>query len=184
MRWIGDLRPEYSKGARNHASWHQDEEAWSWASLMLGRPLLGQRVTDLLAVISAVKTTLGANRIVLAARNHVSVPALIAAALSPEIHTVLLTSGLISFRSIVEHEDYHHPFGNFVFGILLKTDLPQIAALLKKRRLIMAGPVDSRGKRVPQETVKMTYSASENLELFREPKWNLEVIESLFQDLS
>ena len=184
MRWIGDLRPEYSKGARNHASWHQDEEAWSWASLMLGRPLLGQRVTDLLAVISAVKSTLGTNRIVLAARSHVSVPALIAAALDPEIHTVLLTSGLISFRSIVEHEDYDHPFGNFVFGILLRTDIPHISALLKKRRLIMAGPVDSRGKPVPQETVKMTYSATENLELIREPKWNLEVIESLFQDLS
>jgi cephalosporin-C deacetylase-like acetyl esterase len=120
----------------------------------------------------------------LAARNHVSVPALIAAVLSPEIHTVLLTSGLISFRSIVEHEDYDHPFGNFVFGILLKTDLPQISALLKKRRLIMAGPVDSRGKRVPRETVKMTYSATENLELIGEPKWNLEIIESLFHDLS
>ena len=48
----------------------------------------------------------------------------------------------------------------------------------------MAGPVDSRGKPVPQETVKITYSATENLELIREPKWNLEVIESLFQDLS
>ena len=33
------------------AAQHNNEEHYSWSALILGKPLLGQRVTDLLAVI-------------------------------------------------------------------------------------------------------------------------------------
>lgn len=180
IRWLGDLRPEFSKGARNHAAWHQDEETWAWASLMLGKPLLGQKVTDLLALVSAVRQhpVLGKNQLVLAARGHVTVPALIAAALSPEVDSVLLTAGLVSFQSIVEHEDYQHPFGNFVFGILQKTDLPQIATLLGDRKLTLAGPVDGRNEPVPRRQALQTYRKTTKLNVTEEPKWTLEFLES------
>ena len=54
LRGIGDLKPEYSPGAPSYTGEHEDEENYAWASLMLGRSLLGQRVTDLLAVIEAL----------------------------------------------------------------------------------------------------------------------------------
>jgi hypothetical protein len=147
---------------------------------MLGKPLLGQKVTDLLALISAVHQhpVLGKNRIVLAARGHVTVPALIAAALSPEVDSVLLTSGLVSFRSIVEHEDYQHPFGNFVFGILQTADLPQIAALLGNRKLTLTGPLDGRNDPVSKREVLQTYRNIPRLEVMEAPRWNLEFLES------
>ena len=46
LRGIGDLKPEYSPGAPSYTGEHEDEENYAWASLMLGRSLLGQRVTD------------------------------------------------------------------------------------------------------------------------------------------
>lgn len=181
LRWIGDLRPEYSEGARNHAHWHQDEEAWTWGSLILGSSLLGQRVTDLLAVLSAVHQYPQTRdlRITLAARDHVTVPALVAAAMSPLVDTALLNSGLVSYRSIVETEEYSHPFGNFVTGILRHTDLPGIAAGVSPRRLILAGMVDGAGRKLPVERVREIYGESEGLEVTEEQRWDVESLQSL-----
>ncbi len=179
LRWTGDLRPQYSEGARNHASWHQDEEAWTWGSLILGRPLLGQRVTDLLAVLSALRLYPQTSdlRITVAARDHVTVPALISAALDPQVSTLLLSSGLLSFRSIVESEDYRHPFGNFATGILRYTDLPRIAAAIGPRRLVLAGTVDGAGRSLPSETVRRVYGRGP--EITEEQSWDFAALGSL-----
>lgn len=179
LRWLGDLRPRYSEGARNHASWHQDEEAWSWGSLMLGRPLLGQRVSDLLAVLSALRLheEIGGLRISLAARDHVTVPALVAAALFPGVSTLVLHSGLLSFRSIVENEDYRHPFGNFVTGILRHTDLPQVAATLRPRRLVLSGTVDGAGRTLPASEVREVYGGWP--EIREEAQFGLEFLQEM-----
>ncbi len=181
IRWIGDLRPRFSEGARNHASWHQDEEAWSWGSLILGRPLLGQRVDDLLAVISAVgrhPETRGL-KVVLAARGELTVPALCAAALSPEVESVLLDSGLGSFESVVETEDYHQPFANFVTGFLTQTDLPEIAGSIAPRRLTLAGTVDGAGRRLSAGEVRELYGSGPELTISEDPAWTLEAIKAL-----
>lgn len=179
LRWLGDLRPRYSEGARNHASWHQDEEAWTWGSLILGRPLLGQRVTDLLAVLSALcrhpETT--DLRLTMAARGHVTVPALIAAALCPHVDALELSSGLLSFRSIVESEDYQHPFGNFATGFLRHADLPQVAAMMAPRRLLLAATVDGAGRKVAGEKVRHVYGAGP--EVGDEEQWDADALRRL-----
>ena len=181
LRWIGDLRPRFSEGARNHAAWHQDEEAWSWGSLILGRPLLGQRVDDLLAVIAAVGShpeTQGL-RITLAARGALTVPALCAAALSPKVESVLLDSGLASFQSIVETEDYQHPFANFVTGFLSQTDLPEIAGSIAPRSLTLAATVDGSGRTLSAGRVRDIYGDSAGLKVTEAGMWSLESLESL-----
>src|SRR5262249_31119848 len=70
LRGIGDLRPEFPRGAAGHARSHQEEEAYAWASIMLGKPLLGQRVTDILALAAALRAHPAASgrRLVIAAR--------------------------------------------------------------------------------------------------------------------
>ena len=44
VRGIGDLAPAFSAGAPSYARSHQDDESYAWSSLILGRPLVGQRV--------------------------------------------------------------------------------------------------------------------------------------------
>jgi hypothetical protein len=103
---------------------------------MLGRPLLGQRVTDLLAVTRVVER---GRRVVMAARGAMTVPALFAAAVEQRIHTLYLAGGPPSYRSIIEREEYSEPFGNFLFDVLRHTDLPQLAgSIVAPRRVIRA----------------------------------------------
>ena len=152
VRGIGELTPEASPGQWNYARNHATDEMWTWASMMLGRPLLGQRVTDILAVVRALPNT----QITLGAYGSMSVAALCAAALEPRITTVQLHRGLISWASLLTTDDYKEPFSNFVPGILLDTDLPQIANAMKSR-LVLANPVNGAGQSVPEAAVRRAY---------------------------
>ena len=57
LRGIGDLKPAVSAGFPSYARQHQEEEDYAWGSLILGKPLLGQRVTDILAVVSGLRAS-------------------------------------------------------------------------------------------------------------------------------
>ncbi|MEZ5402803.1 MAG: acetylxylan esterase [Bryobacteraceae bacterium] len=129
LRAIGDLRPEYPRHAARHAAWHADEESYAWASLMLGKPLLGQRVADILAVRQA----LAPNGAQIAARGHMSIPALFAAYLDPAITRVKLHRGVASFRALLDTDDFPLSTANLLFGLLKITDLPQLRAALTAR---------------------------------------------------
>jgi hypothetical protein len=131
VRGIGDMRPVYSAGAPGYTGSRENEENYAWASLMLGRSLLGQRVTDFIALIKALSAGEWGGTPLLAARGQLTVPALCAAFLAPQIAGLYLTEHLISWRSLVETEMYNHPFANFipnVFGppTCLKLRLPSL----------------------------------------------------------
>lgn len=121
LRGIGDLAPEFPRHYPGHARSRQGEEAYAWAALALGRPLLGQRVTDLLAVAAAVKGPK-----VVAARGSATVAARFAAALDDGIRRVLLVGGPASYRELLEAEEAG-PTANLLFGALAATDLTDLA---------------------------------------------------------
>lgn len=159
LRGIGDLTPQFGPGAAGYTRSHQSEENYSWASLMLGEPLVTQRVVDILSLVTALRSDSGlANRsIAVAARGGVTVPALVAASLEPAVARLYLAGGLISYRSIVEEEEYTHSLADFVPGILLHTDLPQIAATLH-RPLTLAGAVDAANRPLETSTIRGQYT--------------------------
>ena len=130
VRGLGDLWPEVGPGNPFYTRPHNEEEAWAWASLMLGKPLVGQRVTDILAI---AETCRGRKRTVLAALGHTAVPALLAAALDPKIDLLYTVGALRSWASLLDREDYTEPLANFVPGVLSRTDLPEIRAKLGHR---------------------------------------------------
>ena len=149
LRGIGDLRPMVSEGAPGYAREHQTEENYAWASLIFGRSLLGQRTADILALVGALAERYPRAELVVAARERLTVPALCAAALEPRIAKVYLSGHLVSWRSIVETEEYGHTLANFVPDVLRKTDLPQIARSIAPRTVIVAGAVDAAGRTAP-----------------------------------
>ncbi|MBO0800839.1 MAG: acetylxylan esterase, partial [Blastocatellia bacterium] len=118
LRGVGDLTPEMGRGPARHAARHAMEQELAWASLILGKPLVGQRVTDLLAVQEALRNHEGVkdHPLVVAARGEMTVPAQLAAALDHNFTALYLSGGLFSFRNIVETEYYNHPLANFVPG--------------------------------------------------------------------
>jgi len=54
VRGTGDLWPEVGRGNRFYTIPHSAEEDYAWASLILGKPLVGQRVSDILAFVRAL----------------------------------------------------------------------------------------------------------------------------------
>ncbi len=178
LRGIGDLAPEIGRGAAGYARSRAGEEDYSWGSLILGKPLLGQRVTDILALATALRAhpPLHGLPLRLVASGRLTVPALIAAALDPAIAGLYLAGSLLSYRSIVETEDYQAPFANFIPGILLHTDLPEIAASLAPRRISLAGTVNAAGHTLDVAAVRAVYGAHEHVAIHPEARWDAEAL--------
>ena len=124
VRGLGDLKPEVGRGAPGHALEHAQDEDYAWAGLIFGRPMLGQRVADILALAAALRSR---GPVSIAANRDLGVPALFAAALDPKLNRTQLFGALTSFRSIVENERYRCPLANIVPGLLKHTDLPDLA---------------------------------------------------------
>ena len=178
LRGIGDLAPEFGSGAAAYERSHQSEENYTWASMILGRPLLGQRVTDILAVLQALSNypALAGRKLRVAAQGKMTVPAAFAAALAPRVDSLYLAGGLISYRSIVDTEDYSYSFANFVPKLLEHTDLPEVIAGLAPRPVALAGTVDAAGKRVEAKRVGETYRAAGNVRILERADWSIEAL--------
>jgi cephalosporin-C deacetylase-like acetyl esterase len=178
VRGVGDLAPAMGRGAAEYARSHADEENYAWASLILGRPLLGQRATDILALAAALRAhpALRGLALKVAASGRLTAAALFAAAMDPKIGELYLASGLISYRSVVQTERYMGPFGSFVFGMLQHTDLPEVAASLAPRRMCLAGALDAEGGTLEVAAVRAVYGG-EHVEVRPEAKWDAEAFE-------
>ena len=171
VRGIGDLQPEFSPGAPGYEREHQDEENYAWASLIMGRSLLGQRVADILAVVDAIAGP-GRN-VMIAARGRLTVPALCAAAMDHRVAKLVLASHLLSWRNLAETENYTQPFANFIPDILRHTDLPQLAAACAPRSIVLAGVVDAAQMEVTADGVRKHYN-SPNIRIEEGAVWNAE----------
>ena len=174
LRGIGDTTPEFGRAAARHARPHNSDEHWAWASLMLGKPVVGQRVTDILAIVQGLRTRpdLEGKPLFVAAHGFMSVPALFAAAIEPAIRGLYLAGGLVSFADIVATEDYDQPFGNFVPNLLLHTDLPDLAASIAPRRVVLGGVVNGAGQRLAPEAVRKQYGPATHIEVQLDAAWD------------
>jgi dienelactone hydrolase len=143
LRGVGDLEPQFSPGAAGYERSHQTEEDYAWSGLILGRPLVGQRVTDILAIVQALAEAHPRATISVAAREKMTVPAVCAAALEKRIASLYLCRPLPSWRSLTASESYLHTLANFVPNILAATDLPQIERSLAPRPVVTGQAWDS-----------------------------------------
>jgi len=178
LRGVGDLAPEFGRGAAGYERSHQDEENYTWASLILGKPLLGQRVTDVLAVLQALSNypALAVRKLRIAAQGKMTVPAAFAAALTPRVESLYLAAGLISYRSLVDTEDYAYPFANFIPKLLEHTDLPEVIVGLAPRPVALAGTVDATGAQVETKRIGEIYRAVGNVRVLERADWSIEAL--------
>jgi hypothetical protein len=178
VRGIGDLTPEVGRGNPAYTGPHAVEESYAWASMILGHPLLGQRVEDILAMARAVQDWRGhGRRLVLCANGHMTVPALCATALDPNIRTAYLAQGLVSWSSLLDGDNYSEPFSSFLPGVLTKTDLPFVARLAQPHAIVLAGAVNSRGQAVSVAEVRSLYG--DGVAVRSKPAWDLNTFAAL-----
>jgi hypothetical protein len=177
---MGDSRPEAGRGNPAYTIPHDVDEEFAWASLILGNPLLAQRISDILALVRALKNQPG-NRngtVALAARGHLTVPALFAFAASSEIDALYLAGGLVSFQNLLETEIYHHPLANFSWDLVRSVDLPSLAAQSAPRRICLAGAVDASANPVSLRALGGLYPSA-NVRFLPTPAWDEKALGSV-----
>ncbi len=180
IRGLGDMRPEVGRGDPAYTVPHDSEEDFAWASLILGSSLLAQRVQDILAVLQALKNeyrTPG-QRMILAARGRLTVPALFAFAASPVADSLYLAGGLISYRNLLETENYRTPLANFGWDLFRRVDLPLLAAQAAPRPIHLAGSVDGAGNSVDPGVARQIYPG-DNVHCSALPAWNETALSAL-----
>jgi dienelactone hydrolase/pimeloyl-ACP methyl ester carboxylesterase len=146
LRGFGETAPE--RKSPFGADW---EEAF--LGILLQRPVLGQRVRDLLSVNEGM----GGECLLFA--SGAAVPAALhAAVLDSRIPEVTLERGILSWSSVVKTPITQNQLANVVPGALLAYDLPDLAAAIAPRKLSIKAPVDPAGKAVSQAELEAAYA--------------------------
>ena len=142
LRGMGETAPGQVLAGRPN---YFGADYWeAFVSLHLSRPLLGQRTTDLLAVVA--KMAGESDDIQLIGVGSAGPAALHAAALEPRIKRLTLEDALVSWSAVVRTPISHNQLTNVVPAALTVYDLPDLAALVAPRPLTIRKPADPTGK--------------------------------------
>ncbi len=156
LRGMGDTEPvaPHRGLSRNFiADWKE-----AYLSFALSRPLLGQRVRDLLAVRAAIDPEgRGVHLVGVGAAAPV---ALHAAALDPRFTNVTLEGMVTSWTSVALTPLAKNQLTNVVRGALEVYDLPDVAGAIAPRPLSIRRSTDPTGNPVNQQAVDAGYAAT------------------------
>ncbi len=138
-------------GSNRHESPFGNDWKEAFLGIHLARPLLGQRVVDVLSVLEGLEADRGAG-----AGYHVvgvgtAGPVMLHAAFLDEkdrIKEVTLERSLTSWEDMVKQGISRDQLGSVVPGALRVYDLPDLAARLAPRPVHIAIPVDATGQPV------------------------------------
>jgi hypothetical protein len=115
------------------------QDKTTWLALMVGRPLVGLRMDDILRGIDLLteRHLLADGGCAAFAKGLLSVDLLFAATVDDRIRALDLEGGLISYQSIVSTPIARRIFDAVVPGVLKHFDLPDLAAAFAPRPLRM-----------------------------------------------
>lgn len=127
----------------------------SFLAMHLNRPLLGQRVGDLLALLREIDP--GATGVDIVGFGAAAPVVLHAAALDDRIKSVTLDGCVLSWDHVVRTPISHNQLSSVVPGALAVYDLPDLAAAIAPRKLTLRNPFDATGQPAAAALVEGTY---------------------------
>jgi cephalosporin-C deacetylase-like acetyl esterase len=141
VRGIGETNPATPKGYWNK------EYPIAYLALHLGRPLLGQRVEDVLAALEvlAARPEVDAGNIAITGIDAGGPIALHAAALDERLREVTLERSIESWMDVVATPQCKNQLQQVVPGALAKYDLPDLVRAIAPRPVRTSDPVDAKG---------------------------------------
>jgi cephalosporin-C deacetylase-like acetyl esterase len=161
-----DLRGwgETAPGKIAEQSYFGNEFTESFLAMHLNRPLLGQRVLDVLSVIerlAGLSDEIAGQGCELHGVGSGGLVALHAAALDERIRAVELHAALGSWTSVVESPISYEQLADVVPGVLAHYDLPELAASLAPRKLTIRNPVDPQAQPLADDTRRELFAPVE-----------------------
>jgi hypothetical protein len=135
----------------------------AFLSLHIGRPLLGQRVFDLLCLLESLSSEVGPDcfeGFEITATGPAGLAVLHAAALDAAglIRRIVLEQPLCSWADVVRRGVSRNQLASVVPGVLKFYDLPDLAARLEPRRLEIHQAVDADGQPLSQSELETVYA--------------------------
>ena len=140
-------------GAIAGAPDHNPAEHGVW----IGRPLLGQWMSDVVASLWAIDSRWDKAPITVVGVGPAAIVALAAVSGAPDrLKTVILVDPTVS---LVTSEPYASgtPMGILAPGLLKVGDIPHLAALIAPRRLVIAGAVSPQGRKLGQKELEEAF---------------------------
>lgn len=137
-------------------------EDYAWAGLMLGNPVPGQHVWDLLCCLDflAGRPDVDTRQIHVAGSGGGALAGLLLAVLDDRPASIICDRMLANFRSVVEAEEYDVELPCFVPGILKDFDLPELAAALAPRRLSLLNAVGVGGEVLSKSDLRANFNGA------------------------
>jgi hypothetical protein len=149
----GDLKGDANFGGASHNLWY--------AGILTGKTITGIRAREL-TVLSEILKKRGFDEITGFAVKDISPALLHSAAFSDSFSSIVLSEPYSSYMSVVEERKYNPLYVlSAVPGSMGKYDLPDLAASLAPRKLVIAGAVDGSGKKDNSDRI------SKDLEIVR-----------------
>jgi hypothetical protein len=161
-RGMGKTTPTSGRPNERHSPFGSDWKE-AYIALHIARPLLGQRVADLLSILeglaaeSADRKENGFHVIAVGAAG----PVLLHTALLDErglIKQITLQGSLISWADVIERGVSRDQMASAVPGVLQVYDLPDLSARLAPLPITIEDPVDAMGQPVSQMLLEQTYA--------------------------
>lgn len=135
----GEFRGDAFIGGVSHNLWY--------TSMLIGRSIVGIQAGDIARLVKMLQKDQSPGELYAIARKEMAPVLLHAAAFIPAIKRVALINPLSSYRSVVMNRFYYSPFiTGAVPGMLQAYDLPDLAAALAPKKLLMAGVIDGKGE--------------------------------------
>jgi len=144
MIGVGEMGPGVFQGdayieGGSHNLWY--------ASMLIGRSIVGIRASDVVKLTRLLKKNTEIEEVYGVSRKEMAPVLLHAAAFESAITRIALIEPYSSYQSIVINRFYNSSFiPGVVPGALTAYDLPDLAACLAPRNLLMAGVTDGYGK--------------------------------------
>jgi dienelactone hydrolase len=150
-RGVGPLRPPLE--VRGHAyadPFEGVEENIAYNAFLVGKTLLGMRVSDVLAAVARLRKESAARRLVLCGRRDAALVACLAAAVEPRIHAVAAEDLRTSFLPLFDAAPEPLNAAGILPGLL--RDFGDVDAILRAvapRRVLLTAPHGTHRPRLP-----------------------------------
>ena len=145
------------RGGYGHGPFGDDERE-AFLSLHLARPLLGQRVFDVLQALAALAAETGPRQFRLVGIGAGGPVAMHAALLSADVAEVELDGSILSWTDVATTPVTRGQLAAVVPGVLVAYDLPDLAAALAPRPLTLRAPADPAGRAVAAGVAAAEYA--------------------------
>ena len=157
VRGVGESRPVHIPDLEG--PW-RPESYYSPHYELVGHTMFGRRLHDVLRSLAllAERPEVDPEQLSIVGQGSCGLLALFAAALDERVATAVCCQSLASYRLVATREFHSWEPWTLVRGLLRVCDLPEVAACVAPRRLVLGGPVDHMRRRLTAGEVEKLYS--------------------------